>query len=134
MHGDDFLSEGPGENLKEVDAQMGKTFSLKTEILGGDPEDVQSIKVLNRQISLKDGETHWEADPRHVEILAKHLGLEGASTVKTPGDKNDTDNTSKYRDVDGEENGLDCETACDVDELLMKRRHGASQGRIPTSP
>ena len=62
-----------------MDAQTRKTFSLKTEILGGDPEDVQSMKVLNRQISWKDGEIHWEADPRHVEILAKHLGLEGAS-------------------------------------------------------
>ena len=48
MHGDDFLSEGPGDNLKEMDAQMRKTFSLKTEILGGDKDDVQFIKVLNR--------------------------------------------------------------------------------------
>ena len=71
MHGDDFLSEGPGESLKEMDAQMTKTFSMKTEILGGDPEDMQSIHVLIRQISWKDGEIHWEADPRHVEILAK---------------------------------------------------------------
>ena len=62
-----------------------------------------------------------------MEILAKHLGLEGASTVKTPGDKNGMDNAFRYRDVDGEENGPDCETACYVDELFMKRRHGASQ-------
>ena len=92
MHGDDFLPEGPGDSLKEMDAQMRKTFSLKTEILGGDKDDVQSIKVLNRQISWKDGETNWEADTRHVEILAKHLGLEGARTVKSPGDKNDAGN------------------------------------------
>ena len=69
-----------------------------------------------------------------MEILAKHLGLEGASTVKTLGDKNDTEKTFGYRDVDGEENGLDCEAACYVDELFMKRRCGASQGRISTSP
>ena len=85
------MSEGPVKNQREMDAQMRKTFSLKTEVLGGDPEDVQSIKVLNRQISWKNSEIHWKAD--HVEILAKHLGLEGASTVKTLGNKNDMDKT-----------------------------------------
>ena len=93
VHGDDFLSEGPDASLRKMDTEMKKTFSLKTGLLGGDPGDVQSIKVLNRQISWKDGEIYWEADPRHVEILTKHLGLGGASTVKTPGDKNDIDKT-----------------------------------------
>ena len=97
VHGDDFLSESSGKNLWEMDAQMRKTFSLKTEVLDGDPEDVQSIKVLNRQIYWKNGEIHWEADLRHVEILAKHLGLEGASTVKTPGDKAHTKPPSAQR-------------------------------------
>ena len=134
VHGDDFLSEGPDASLRQMDAEMKKTFSLKTEVLGGDPGDVQSVKVLNRQISWKDDGIHWEADPRHVEILARHLGLVGASTVKTPGDKNDIDKTFRYRDVDGESEGLDEETANYVDELLLKKKHGASQGRSPSSP
>ena len=67
VHGDDFLSEGPGEHLMTMNEQMKKSFSLKTEVLSGDPGDVQSIKVLNRQISWKSGEIHWEADPRHVD-------------------------------------------------------------------
>ena len=50
-HGDDFLSEGPGDNLRKMDAKMREKFSLKTEVSGGDKDDVQSIKVLNRQIS-----------------------------------------------------------------------------------
>ena len=58
--------------------------------------------MLNRQISWEDGQINWEADPRHVEILARQLGMEGSSTVKTPGDKNDADNIFRYRDVDGE--------------------------------
>ena len=70
VHGDDFLSEGPGRNLEEMDKEMRTSFALKTEILGGDPGDVQSLKVLNRQISWKDGRITWEADPRHNEILA----------------------------------------------------------------
>ena len=56
---------------------MRKSFALKTEILGGDPGDVQSLKVLNRQITWKTGEIHWEADPRHVFFLFKAAGLGG---------------------------------------------------------
>ena len=70
VHGDDFLSERSGENLKAMDDELRKSFALKTEVLGGDPGDVQSLNVLNRQMLWKDGEIDWEADPRHVEILA----------------------------------------------------------------
>ena len=42
-----------------------------------------------------------------MEISAKHLGLEGASSVKTPGDNNDADKTFRYRDLDGEAGGQD---------------------------
>ena len=66
--------------------------------------------------------------------MAKHLGLEGASTVKTPGNKNDTDKIFKYRDLDGEAGGQDEESACYVDELFMKRKHCPSPGMILTSP
>ena len=97
VHGDDFLSEGTGESLKMMDTELRKSFALKTEILGGYSGDVQSLKVLNKQISWKDGEIHWEADPRHVGILAGQRGMEDSSPVKTPGAKNDADNTFRYR-------------------------------------
>ena len=74
-----------------MDDEMKKSFALKTEILGGDPGDVQSLKVLNRQITWEDGDIHWEADHRHVEILAKQWGMESSSPVETPGDKDDAD-------------------------------------------
>ena len=51
VHADDFLSDGPSDSLKAMDTEMKKSFALKTEILGGDSCDVQSLKVLNRQIS-----------------------------------------------------------------------------------
>ena len=41
---------------------MRKSSVLKTEILGGDPGDVQSLKVLNKQISLINVKIHWEAN------------------------------------------------------------------------
>ena len=88
--------------------------------------------MLNRYISWKDGEIHWEADPRHVEMLSQQLGMQSSSSVKTPGDNNDADKTFRYRDFDGEDEHH-CEgTASYVDELY--RRGGASPGRIPTSP
>jgi hypothetical protein len=104
-----------------MDAELRKSFALKTEILGGDKGDVQSLRVLNRQITWKDNEIHWEADPRHVEILAKQLGMENSSPVKTPGDRNDTDKTFRYRDVDGEEEAQQEETASYVDGLFKKQ-------------
>ena len=133
VHGGDFMSEGPGENLKLMDAEMRKSFALKTEILGGDKGDVQSLRVLNRQIIWKDNEIHWEADPRHVEILARQLGMEHSSPVKTPGDRNDADKTFRYRDVDGEEEPREEETALHVDDLF-RRQSGASPGRSLSSP
>ncbi len=84
VHGDDFLSEGSGESLKMMDTELQKSCALKTEILGGDPGDVKSLKVLSRQISWKDGKIHWEADPRHVDILARQLGMDDSTPVKTP--------------------------------------------------
>ena len=51
--------------------------------------------------------------------------------MKTPGDRNDSDKLSRYRDVDGEGNEQDGETASYVDDLFMKRSYVASQGRIP---
>ena len=85
------------------------------------------MRVLNRQITWKDNELHWEADPRHVEILAKQLGMENSSPVKTPGDRNDADKTFRYRDVDREEESREEETASYVDELF-RRHSGVSMG------
>ena len=63
---------------------------------------MKSLKVLNRQISWHKGEIHWEADPRHVEILARQLGLEAGKIVKTPGEKDVGSKVVKYRDIDGD--------------------------------
>ena len=54
VYGDDFLSKGTGENLEAMDQELRKSFALKTEILGGGPKDVKSMKVLNRHISWKN--------------------------------------------------------------------------------
>ena len=127
VHGDDFLSEGPSENLKKMDREMRKTFSLKTEVLGPDPGDVRAIKVLNRQISWKEGELHWEADPRHIEILAQQLNLTQAKPVKTPGDRAGGSGACGHRDLD-EDGFFDGEAADHVDEIIAQQNFEAPEG------
>ena len=75
---------------------MKKAFVLKSEIIGGGPNDVRRTRTLNGQISWNDGEILWEADPRHVEILAEQLGFAEARLVMTPGEKTDGDKSVKY--------------------------------------
>ena len=77
------------------------------------------MKVLNRQISWNAGEITWEADPRHIEILSTQLGLTDAKTVKTPGDKNDSDKMFRYRDLDEENAESSKQDAESVDAVVM---------------
>ena len=102
VHGDNFVSEGADPDLRWMDAAMKLKFSLKTEIMGGDEGDVKKLKVLNRQLSWSRGAILWEADPRHTEILAEQLGLQGAKPVKTPGEKADGDKQFRFRDIEGD--------------------------------
>ena len=46
VHGDDFVTEGPADNLQWLNNEMSKVFSLKTEVLGDGPGEVPRVKVL----------------------------------------------------------------------------------------
>ena len=84
VHGNDFVSEGPDASLREMDKAMKKVFSLKAEIMSGDPGAVKKLKILIRQLSWNKGEILWEADPRHIEILANKLGLTNGKASRRP--------------------------------------------------
>ena len=45
---------------------------------------MKRVKVVNGQIRWNDCDMTWEADPRHVKILARHLGIEEAKPVMSP--------------------------------------------------
>ena len=65
------------------------------------------------------------------------LGMQDRKPAKTPGDKNDSDKTFRYRDLDGEGDGSVRDAAYYVDELFGtqdKLRRRASPGRVPASP
>ena len=48
---------------------------------------MKDIKILNRILRITDKGLFYEADPRHVELLARALGLENSTGQFTPGSK-----------------------------------------------
>ena len=100
VHGDDFLSVGPAENLKKMDTAMRAKFKVKTEVIGPDSEQVRQARFLNRVITWEDAGITWEPDPRHAEIILKQLGLEGGKSLKVPGVKEESRRSKKELEDD----------------------------------
>ena len=89
VHGDDFYAEGEPECLDVLDMIMEKHFVVKKAPRIG-PGAATSGQFLNRVIGYdpKRVAFTWEADPKHVPLLLKDLGLLGAKPRTTPGEKN----------------------------------------------
>ena len=85
VHGDDFVVEGPVDQLEALRDELASFFEIKHEILGRRPGDVQQLRVLNRVITLEECSITWEADPRHLEVLKESLGMKDAKGLKVPG-------------------------------------------------
>ena len=47
----------------------------------------RKIKLINRILCISSTGLKYEADPRHAELLARALGLEGSKDKLTPGSK-----------------------------------------------
>ena len=73
VHGDDFVSEGPIENLIKMDKELRTHFDIKTEILGPEKDCVKQLTILNRVVTWESEGVTWEPDPRHAEIIIDHL-------------------------------------------------------------
>ena len=52
--------------------------------IGHEEGDDKCGRILNRIISLEDDGLHWEADPRHAELIVRENGLEKAKSQTTP--------------------------------------------------
>ena len=75
VHGDDFLGVGPEEHLKDLRKTLEDKYKLKVEMLGHSEGEKAEIKILNKIVrETKDG-IELEADPRHVEIAVRELGI-----------------------------------------------------------
>jgi hypothetical protein len=56
--------------------------------MGAGPEDLKSVRILNRIVTYTENGIEYEADQRHAEIIGKQMGLvTGSKGVATPGIK-----------------------------------------------
>ena len=86
VHGDDFTFLGTDATLDEIEASMRQAFLCKVEgRLGSGAGDLREARVLGRVIQWTKEGLRYEADPRHVELLVRDLGLEGATPISSPG-------------------------------------------------
>ena len=88
MHGDDFTVLGCDADLDWFQKAIQHELEVKIRgRLGSGSKDVKSMRILNRIIRWTNTGIKIEADPRHVEIFIKEMGLGEANPVVTPGAK-----------------------------------------------
>ena len=90
VHGDDFVVLADDDGHEFVKKALAERYAFK-EVGGIGPDDGDGTEfvVLNRLVRFdrKTGSVEYEADPRHVEIMIKQLGLENCKSCKTPNEK-----------------------------------------------
>ena len=84
-----FYMSGVADSLDRYEAAMKEAFDIKVKgRLGTEDNDDKDMRVLNRIVRISGDALLYEPDPRHVELLARDLGLDmGATYRATPGDK-----------------------------------------------
>ena len=88
VHGDDFTFVGPRDDLEKIEEQMKEKYQLtRGAFLGPGPQDDKEGMVLNRVVRWCEDRIEYEADPRQAEKFVYELGLEGATSLVTPGIK-----------------------------------------------
>ena len=89
VHGDDFTVVGSYEELKWLEAELGKVWTVETRGILARPGSelpgvIHQISVLNRLVTWTHEGIEMEADPRHVDLVLEQLGLEKSLSVTTP--------------------------------------------------
>ena len=87
VHGDDFIGVGPNQHLTELRKTLEDKYKLKVEMLGRGAGEKPEIRILNKVVRETEAGIEMEADPRHVEIAIRELGIENAKAAATPGAK-----------------------------------------------
>ena len=118
VHGDDFTALATPEGLDLYEAGMCKAFECKLKgRLGRGEGDLKEMRVLNRIVRIDDHGLRYEADPRHVELLAGSLKLEQCKHADTPGVKLPFDE----KDADATDGNLD-DHIVDASVNVLKKR------------
>ena len=86
VHGDDFTSQGPCDELNWFEASIAEHYEITIgPRLGPGDNDAKAGRALNRIVRWCSDHTEYEADPRQAERLVTELGLEGCQPMVTPG-------------------------------------------------
>ena len=57
--------------------ELSKNFEIKLKgYLGEEEGCVKEVRVLNRIVRLDETGLSYESDPRHIEIIARDMGLD----------------------------------------------------------
>ena len=107
VHGDDYVSIGLLDQLMWLKGKLEDNYQVKTQIVGPDDNQMQEIKILNRIVSWgKKFGIHYEADPRHIEIIIEQLGLQDAKPVCSPGTREEGRIQTDHEESFGEKDTL----------------------------
>ena len=87
VHGDDFSAIGVKSDLDWYEVDLAKSFEIKVKGRVGPEGDCTEIKILNRILRYQEDGLTYEADPRHIDLLASSMGLSTSHAVATPGTK-----------------------------------------------
>lgn len=88
VHGCGVTALGNNDGLSRYENAMGEAFEIKHKgRLGHDINDLKEMRLLNRILRIDDHGLLYEADPRHVELLARELDLDHATPYVAPGVK-----------------------------------------------
>ena len=89
VHGDDFTFLGFDIELHEIIRKMREWYELKVRgVLGNEDGDDKEVTILNRRLSWRNGVIEYEADDKHVKVIAEELQLEmGSKGLEAPIEK-----------------------------------------------
>ena len=85
--GDDFIAVGSEKNLKTTGAILENNYKIKVEVLGMKKDQTKELRIFNKVVRLTREGVELDADPRHVELTIRDLGLEDARVSTVPGAK-----------------------------------------------
>lgn len=126
MHGDDFSALGLEDDLAWYEEEFCKHVEIgyKTK-MNTEPGFAKEVRILNRILRLQPNGLRYEADPRHIELLAKifesgRLCVAGYPADVKHGNPNDLDDDDAYPSPDVPDNGVPVQAlTCDSLETWL---------------
>ena len=145
VQGDEGTGRGADKEREVDEAQLAKRFEIKVRgRLGKGCSGPNEIRILNRIVRVDDTGLHYEADPRHCDIIAESLNISKANSVCSPGIKNTDPDSETQSKSDAKcdptaKLDINCLGWCDAQNLpellcAMTGDHNNSTRRISFNP